>query len=210
MKMIAAAPLSSAPNTGAQNQHQPGAEERRRTAGGRRDRVHRHHLLAGHHVRQRGGKARGDEPGEPVGDQRTEQDGQSLAPDASSAAMPSTRTSLREVGSDQHRPPVPSVEQSARERTEHRVGEVQNGERGGYLPRARGALGAEEESAREPRLKEAVAELARRAQLEQSPEFGQPAHRPPEGHRCVCVNHENSQYKYPGGPRLFATLKVRW
>ena len=94
MKMIAAAPLSSAPNTSAAASIKPGAEERRRAAGGCRDRVHRHHLLAGHHVRKRRGKARGDEPGEPVDDQRAEQDGQSPAPDASSAAMPSTRTSL--------------------------------------------------------------------------------------------------------------------
>jgi hypothetical protein len=26
----------------------------------------------------------------------------------------------------------------------------------------------------------------------------------------VCVNHKNSQYKYPGGPLLFATFNVRW
>ena len=129
---------------GAQNQHQPGAEERRRTAGGRRDRVHRHHLLAGHHVRQCRRKARGDEPGEPVDDQRTEQDGPVAGSRREQRGDAEHQDQPREVGSDQHRPPVPSVQQSARERTENRVGEIQNGERGRDLPRACGAFGAED------------------------------------------------------------------
>ncbi len=107
-------------------------------------------------------------------------------------------------------PPVPAVQQRARERAEHRVRQVQHSERAGDLPRAGGAVGVEQQAARQTGLEQAVAELARRPQLEQSPEFGQAAHRPPEGHRCACVNHRNSQYKYPGGPRLFATLNVRW
>ena len=115
-----------------------------------------------------------------------------------------------DVRADQHQPPVPTVQQRTGERSEHRVRQVQNGERRGELPRAGGAVGVEQQPARQTGLEQAVTELAHRPQFEQSPEFGQAAHRPPKGHRCVCVNHGNSQYKYPGGPRLFATLIVRW
>ena len=77
-----------------------------------------------------------------------------------------------EVRSDEHQPPVPAVEQRARERPQQRVGEEQHGERGDDLPRARGAVGVEQQRTRKSGLKQAVAELARRAQLEQSREFG--------------------------------------
>ena len=133
--------------------------------------------------------------------------GRSLAPAASSAAIPSTSTSRAEVRADEHQPPVPAVQQRAGERAEHRVGQEQHGERARDLPRARGPVGVEQQGARQAGLEQAVAELARRSQLQQSPEFGQAAHRPPQGHRCVCVNHENSQYKYPGGPPLVRHLE---
>jgi hypothetical protein len=194
----------------AQSQHQPGAKERRRPAGGRRHRVHRHHLVAGHDVRQRRRKAGGDEAGEAVDDQCTEQDGPVVGSGREQRGDAEYQDQPREVGSDQHGPPVPSVQQCTGEWSKQRVRQVQNRERASDLPRADGTLRVEQQTARQPGLEQAVAELAHRPKLEQSPEFRQAAHGPPEDHRCVYVSHENSQYKYPGGPRLFATLIVRW
>ena len=71
------------------------------------------------------------------------------------------------------------------ERPQQRVRQEQHGERTGDLPRAGGAFGIEQQRARQPGLEQAVTELARRPQFEQSPEFGQAAHRPPKGHRCA-------------------------
>ena len=192
------------------HQHEGGAEERRRPAGGRRDRIHRHHLRARYDVGQCGRKTRGDEAGEAVDDQRTEQDRWVARARRQQRGDAEHQHQPPEVRADQHQPPVPAVQQRACERSEHRVRQVQNGERGGDLPRAGGAVGTEQQPARQTGLKQPVTELAHRPQFEQSPEFGQAAHRPPKGYRCVCVNHRNSQYKYPGGPRLFATLNVRW
>ncbi len=136
--------------------------------------------------------------------------GRSSAPDGEQCGDAEHQHQPPEVRADQHQPPVPAVQQRACERSEHRVRQVQHGERTGDLPRAGGAVGTEQKPARQTGLEQAVTELAHRPQFEQSPEFGQAAHRPPKGHRCVCVNHGNSQYKYPGGPCLFATLIVRW
>ena len=76
MKMIAAAPVSSAPNSQRGTSMKLAPRNAAAAAGGRGHRVHRHHLLAGHHVRQRRRQTRGDEAGETVDDQRAEQDRQ--------------------------------------------------------------------------------------------------------------------------------------
>ena len=188
------------------HQHEGGAEERRRPAGRRRHRVHRHHLVARHHVRQRGRKAGRDEAGETVDDQRAEQDRIVVRARREQRGDAEHQHQPPDVRADQHQPPVPTVQQRTCERSEQRVRQVQHSERGGDFPRAGGAVGTEQKAARQTGLEEPVTELAHRPQFEQSPEFGQAAHRPPKGYRCVCVNHGNSQYKYPGGPRLFATL----
>ena len=117
--------------------------------------------------------------------------GRSPAPAASSVGDREHQHQPAQVGADQNQPPVPAVQQRAGERAEHRVRQVQHGEGACDLPRAGGPFGVEQKPARQSGLEQAVAELADRPQFEQPPEFGQAAHRPPEGDRCASVGHGN-------------------
>ena len=190
MKMIAAAPVSSAPNS----QRGSSMKLAPRNAAAPPVAVATEFIVTTWSRGTTSGSA-ADRPDEtnrvkPLTINAPNRIGRSLAPAASSAAMPSTSTSRPRLA------PTSTSRRSQRSSSapangpEHRVRQEQHRERAGDLPRARGAFGIEQQPARQTRLEQAVTELAHRPQFEQSPEFGQAAHRPPQGHRCACVNHE--------------------
>ena len=173
----------------ARHQHEVGAEEGRDRADRRRDRVHRDDLLAGHHIRQGGRKPRSDEPGEAVDHQRAAQHEYIAGTDRQADSHDRHRHHSAHVGGDQHQASVPAVHQRTGERTEQRIRQKQHGERAGDRQRAAGALGVEQQRAGQARLKQAVAELACRPQLQQPPKVGQAAHRTPDSDRRARMSH---------------------
>ncbi len=141
------------------HQHEDGAEERGGPARRGRDRVHRHHLVAWHHVRQRRRQAGRDEAGEPVDDQRGDQDRQIVCADREQHGDDEHHQQAPDVGADEHQASVPPVQQRAGERAEQRVRQIEHGERAGDGPRRRGPFGAEQQPARQARGEQAVTEL---------------------------------------------------
>ncbi len=117
-------------------------------------------------------KTRRDEAGESVGDQRRDQDGQIARARREQSRDREHQQQPPEVRADEHQPPVPAVQQRAGEWAEHRVRQVQHGERARDGPRPCCALWIEQNRADESGREQAVAELAHHAQFEQPPEFG--------------------------------------
>ena len=74
MKMTVAEPVSFAPNSQRGSSMKLAPTNARDGADRGGDRVHRHHLLAGHHVRQRSGQTGGDEAADAVDQQRAGKD----------------------------------------------------------------------------------------------------------------------------------------
>ena len=224
MKMIAAAPVSSAPNS----QRGTSMKLAPRNAAALPVAVATEFIVTtwsrGTTSRQRGRQTRGDEAGEAVDDQRAEQDRQ-----VARRRPPAVRRRRAPAPAARGwRRPTPAAGPSG-PAARRRTGPAPS--RAGTTPRTQPAIahgpaarsGLNSRAARQARLEQAVAELAHRPQFEQSPEFGQArAPNATSGDRRACVSHGNhvllgsanratrSQYKYPGGPRLFATLIVRW
>ena len=105
--------------------------------------------------------------------------GRSLAPDLQQPGDCEHQQQAADVGADEHQPPVPTVQQRTGERSEQRVGQEEHGEGAGDGKRRRFALGVEQERPREAGREQAVAELTDHAQFQQPPELGQVAHRTP-------------------------------
>jgi hypothetical protein len=110
-------------------------------------------------VRQRRRKARGDEAGEPVDDQRGAQDREVSGAGRQQPGDGEHHHHASAVGPDEHKAPVPPVKQRTGERAEQRVRQVEHGERAGYRPRRRGTLGVEQDRADDARGEQTVAEL---------------------------------------------------
>ena len=146
MKMIAAAPVSPAPNA----QRGKSMKLAPRNAAAPPVAVATEFIdttcLAWHHVWQRRRQARGDEAGESVDDQGGDQNCQIVCAGRKQRGDGQHHQQASDVGADEHQAPVPPVQQRTGERAEQRVGQVKHGERAGDGPRRCGTLGVEQES----------------------------------------------------------------
>ena len=192
MKMIAAAPVSSAPNSHRGTSMKPAP----RNAAAPPVAVATEFIVTTCSRGTTSGSA-ADRPEEtnrvnPLTISAPNRIGRSPAPAASSAAMPSTSTSRPRLAptSTSRRSHRSSSAPANGPSTEYGRYRTANAAAISHGPAARSGLNSS--AARQPGLEQAVTELADRPQLEQSPEFGQAAHRPPAGRtRCVVSSsHE--------------------
>lgn len=177
------------------HQHEVGAEKRGNGPGRGGHRVHRHHLLTRHHVRQRRRQAGPDEPGQTVGEQRAQQQRQITGPHRQDRADRGDEHQPAHVGADQHQPPIPAIHQRAGERPQQRVRQEQDREGAGDGKRVGGPIRVEQQRPGQRRLEQPVPELTRHPHLQQPPEIRQRAHRAPGFDGCAGLhpgwNHRN-------------------
>ena len=171
IKMIAAAPVSSAPN----NQRGSSMKLAPRNAAACPVAVATEFIVTTWSRGTTSGSA-ADRPDEtkrvkPLTINAPNRIARSCAPTASSRGDAEHQQQPTQVGADQHQAPVPAVQQRAGERPQQRIRQEQHRERTGDLPRARGTFGVEQKPTRQTCLEKAVTELAHRPQFEQSPEF---------------------------------------
>ena len=108
--------------------------------------------------------------------------------DGQNRADPGDQDQAAGVRADEHQPSIPSVHQRPGERAQQRVGQEQHREGARDRHRVGGSVGIEKQRSRQPRLEQPFTELTRHAHLQQSPEIGHAAHRPPQVDGCARVH----------------------
>ena len=180
------APPSPGADEPAGHKHEVGADEGRDRAGRGSYRVHRHHLFARYHMRaatptgrtRRTGKIRW----------RTalpSSSGMSPARTARIVPITATSTSRPRLAPTSTQPAIPAIHQRSGEWTQQRVGQEQHRERARDRHGSAARSGLNKQRSGQPRLEKPITELTRHADLQQSPEIGQIAHRPPKLTGCA-------------------------